>query len=772
MNRLVAFWLCLVLLFSFGVVPSVAQSIYTQQTDYSTPLFNIAGANNKGGGEFVTNGIYVRAIRVYLQNGEAGNPITLSIYKGSIGLDSTAPRVVHQQLVLEKAGTGWFTLYFAGGLLTTAGERYSFVLNTQKGAALFGKLSGTASSCLGLNYDASIGGWTRGHEPAFQLMEMVTVQEVEEKINALPQTITLDHELLVNHANNAYNALPFSDRASVTNSDRLTTAVETIETLKNEPRDQAALAIQTALETLEITRNSYNDLKNINEKIVEFGYLYGNYQYTLIPNINTFEEKVAEYNTLIQTPEAPAPKPLYGDVNGDETVDAKDALEVLKASVGKVTLTEAQLLLANVDDSEKIDAKDALMILQYTVGKRNTFPCDKEEEEPPAPQEYPAYEITYNTYSVKGEELFAATYESMVTRTAADGYARTSLTGAYPGMYCRDSSIQIMAHVQNKDFDLARKILTYLTNYHRNNNHSYVIHVIGDTPSLYKQADATFFFLHAWYLFATTAPKTAETKAYIEGSYDMVKRFADYYLDGGNLNNQYGLLYNECFEHSRDGSYWQSYDLITNVYASQALHELATFFASTDPAHANKWQTAADQMVQGVHTHLVTQVDGKTMYRELIGRSYKQLEKDPATAMTPYTGFSWVNLAPMGCDWYGTNEEILANTYELYKTYGSYLYYRRYQMLDVCTMFDANKRPIKNATHVIGKGLAWEMIYCHKIGDTKRLIELTNFVEEFSDTLYRETWLPGGGGNDTGNQEQAGWLLFAHKTVYPNMGTR
>ena len=65
----------------------------------------------------------------------------------------------------------------------------------------------------------------------------------------------------------------------------------------------------------------------------------------------------------------PAPAFTYGDVNGDGKINAKDALEVLKAAVNKITLTEEQKLAADVNEDEAINAKDALEILKYAVSK-------------------------------------------------------------------------------------------------------------------------------------------------------------------------------------------------------------------------------------------------------------------------------------------------------------------------------------------------------------------------------------------------------------------
>ncbi|MBR6548204.1 MAG: hypothetical protein IKT68_01545, partial [Clostridia bacterium] len=58
-----------------------------------------------------------------------------------------------------------------------------------------------------------------------------------------------------------------------------------------------------------------------------------------------------------------------GDINGDGSVGASDALEVLKMVVGKLMPTEQQQLAADVNQDGTVSAGDALEILKYTVGK-------------------------------------------------------------------------------------------------------------------------------------------------------------------------------------------------------------------------------------------------------------------------------------------------------------------------------------------------------------------------------------------------------------------
>lgn len=66
----------------------------------------------------------------------------------------------------------------------------------------------------------------------------------------------------------------------------------------------------------------------------------------------------------------------YGDLNDDGKIDAKDALMVLRAAVGKLDLTEDQQLAGDVDSSGKLDAVDALLILRKAVNKLDKFPVE------------------------------------------------------------------------------------------------------------------------------------------------------------------------------------------------------------------------------------------------------------------------------------------------------------------------------------------------------------------------------------------------------------
>ena len=66
----------------------------------------------------------------------------------------------------------------------------------------------------------------------------------------------------------------------------------------------------------------------------------------------------------------PIPNPVNykGDVNGDGTINAKDATLILKHSVELITLNSEQLDRADINGDGKVNAEDATMILKVAVG--------------------------------------------------------------------------------------------------------------------------------------------------------------------------------------------------------------------------------------------------------------------------------------------------------------------------------------------------------------------------------------------------------------------
>ena len=402
------------------------------------------------------------------------------------------------------------------------------------------------------------------------------------------------------------------------------------------------------------------------------------------------------------------------------------------------------------------------------------------------------YPIQMNT----NQQLYDNTLRSLKERIRPNGYAATSLTGAYDGMYVRDASVQILAHIAAGDRTSAAKLLRFTLISHRSWNPAFAMHVMRDeyTPlSVKPQADTSFLLLHALLKFVASFPDAPELDELLWIAKPLIPAFADYYFerfpgdeytgskgdptkhavlpgtpesDPGCFSGSLGLLMNPFLEHSRDHSYYRGYDLLTNVWASQALKELSDYVAPSDPAAADKWLGRSEAIAEGIHRNLTCIVDGKRIYAEMVSLGRQDADTKVYTPHEEFfPGFSWVNLAPVSVDWYAMQPDIMANTYEMYLRYGGEEYFGHHRMLqEVSTLIPAGTGAQESRIeehHVIGKGLAWEIMYMKRTGNRGRLKELISFIEENTGDLYRESWRPDGEGTDSANQEHAGWMIIA-----------
>ena len=71
------------------------------------------------------------------------------------------------------------------------------------------------------------------------------------------------------------------------------------------------------------------------------------------------------------------PDVMYGNVNGDNTIDVSDALLVCQFYLGNVAPTDAQNAAADVSGDGAVDVSDAVMICQFYLGKITECPAEK-----------------------------------------------------------------------------------------------------------------------------------------------------------------------------------------------------------------------------------------------------------------------------------------------------------------------------------------------------------------------------------------------------------
>ncbi|MBE6544257.1 MAG: hypothetical protein E7675_07630 [Ruminococcaceae bacterium] len=277
----------------------------------------------------------------------------------------------------------------------------------------------------------------------------------------------------------------------------------------------------------------------------------------------------------------------------------------------------------------------------------------------------------------------------------------------------------------------------------------------------YTQTDANYMLIHAWVMYVNNNKGTDADKEFIAQSYPIIKGFANYYIDDPTyFNKKLNLIYNPSLEHSRKIRYWKSYDLLTNVFASQALFELSEVAMAMDDADmSEKWLMTAKQIESGINTNLVTEVDGKKIYGEFY---------DVEDNMKFYAGISWVNLAPVAAQWYGMDMEIMKNTYDVYKKYASVTMYG-YKCLATEGTLGTNEL----TRELIGKGIAWELMLCNMLGDDERIAEIVALelatAKKNNISVYPEFWKSEAYVTDPGNQEHCSWQVYAMSIVFPEL---
>lgn len=290
------------------------------------------------------------------------------------------------------------------------------------------------------------------------------------------------------------------------------------------------------------------------------------------------------------------------------------------------------------------------------------------------------------------------------------------------------------------------------------------------------QVDCTYMVVYAWAQFYKAAAGSDAYDQWLKDSYPLIVKLCNYYLkDDNQMNDSLNLIYNPHFEHTRNTQYHRGYDLITNVFASQSLYEMAEIAEDfNDAENAAFWAQIDQRLVSGIEETLICTLDGKTIYAEMLG---KMINENCEDYFIP--GFSWVNLAPIAADWHAADVEILNNTLEKYQKFGS-VDYNGFSMLDACiflnaegTGLDTSKGYSGTHAHVIGKGWSWQLMFAAEQGDAETVERLIGFslAHRAESNLYTENWTQFEPGvvtySDPGNQEHASWQMYAMCTLYP-----
>lgn len=307
----------------------------------------------------------------------------------------------------------------------------------------------------------------------------------------------------------------------------------------------------------------------------------------------------------------------------------------------------------------------------------------------------------------------------------------------------------------------------------------------------HQQTDGGYMIAVAWAQYVNACKMTAEDISFIGLSYPVLKDLVNYYVDTDGYQNEWGLIFNPQIEHTRDGRYWEGYNLITNCFAAEAFCMLAEYAKNNDFADdAQKWSAEYEKISDGINEHLVLEYKGKKFYGELYGDT--ELDRTVDLDNSLVVGFSYENFAPIAVGWHGMDIDIMKNTYDLYRQFGTFETNDYTDILNTCTYvnvtFDENNPKVitdmktvgGTGGHLSGKTYGWELILCNYLGDAERIEYLTDFMASlyrdkgdryiyiesvFSDKSFEGNFRI----SDRGNMENCGMVLYAMNRVFPRL---
>ncbi len=183
--------------------------------------------------------------------------------------------------------------------------------------------------------------------------------KVADMISKLPalDDLTLADQAALLEVTNAYNALHEDAQGLVKNGGNLKAAQAKMAEL---------VAVQEVIDMIDALPEeivSDTDVAAVNAAKDAYDALTAD-QKALVTNYQTLADALAQVEKMGVT---------FGDVNNDDSIDAKDALIVLKIAVDKHQPTDAEKVASDVNKDQDINAKDALEILKKAVGKPACF---------------------------------------------------------------------------------------------------------------------------------------------------------------------------------------------------------------------------------------------------------------------------------------------------------------------------------------------------------------------------------------------------------------
>ncbi len=355
-------------------------------------------------------------------------------------------------------------------------------------------------------------------------------------------------------------------------------------------------------------------------------------------------------------------------------------------------------------------------------------------------------------------DIYRTSYKSVFDRVQENGFFQESVTGRYRGEYVRSIGALACLSVEVNELPAAGRALRFVTNVMKNKNLSYLPFTIsadGQTVRTEDELDGRAHFVLGWALYI----QKAGDRTYFEESYDLMKREADAFCSSTYFYEQFGLVRNRRFTHTRmrnSNDYHDVFDLLTNTFTASALEQMiAVATAYGKPEDAVLWQNTLDKMKTGIAKNLTRQVNGKTVYLEQ--RYYDNGQGNAEN------GVSWVCLSPVATGFSGVDPQILQNT----AAYTRSVLWKDASKGGYLAVESSAGGSIKN--WILGKSVGWDLGIAGKAGDWEHICDTLEFLNTYhTQSLYMERMQPSGNSwklIDCGNGEQVIWFLWGMARV-------
>lgn len=366
-------------------------------------------------------------------------------------------------------------------------------------------------------------------------------------------------------------------------------------------------------------------------------------------------------------------------------------------------------------------------------------------------------------FGEKLETLYHKSLWSIQNRIYEDGYCPESLADGYQGQYVRGSSAAVLALLEVGDYNGARMVIRYLCKKIMDMGVERAPHFFLRDNSficMEDQVDGHYHLIFAW---AKYIMETGDADTEYE-FYPMLKIFVSYYLNSIYYNEKLKLLWCPSFEHARRNIFMSDYDLLVNVFAIEAIKLMIPIAdRHGDGEEAKLWENYVNEISRGISENLSTERDSLKIYGEL------RLKETPDDLLF---GMSFVNLSPISADSSIARTEIMENTMTVYERQASFLW-GSYRVLFTNSSPGRVEQGIHKANwQVIGKGLAWEMLYNAANNQWNRLHILQDWLQKYNTTeIFGEAfnYIPYASKKnyiqDAGNLEQTAWFVWAQSKV-------